>query len=61
VCARVLARLFPWAPRDADPWDALRWANGRAPLGERPRLAPGWVSHPSPLDEWNGRDPNTPS
>jgi len=58
VCARVLARLFPWAPNDGDSWQALRWANGRAALGERPRLAPSWVSHPSPLDEWDGRDPN---
>jgi len=61
VCARVLARLFPWAPREGDPWAALRWANGRAPLGERGRLAPGWASHPSPLDEWDGRDPNASS
>ncbi len=58
VCVRVLARLFPWAPRGEDPWQALRWANGRAPLGERLRLGPSWVSHPSPLDEWDGRDPN---
>jgi hypothetical protein len=58
VCARVLARLFPWAPRDGDPWEVLLWANGRAPLGDRPRLAPDWVSHPSPLGEWDGRDPN---
>jgi hypothetical protein len=29
---RVLARLFPWAPAAGDAWQALRWANGRAPL-----------------------------
>ncbi|MGH2630396.1 MAG: maleylpyruvate isomerase N-terminal domain-containing protein [Actinomycetota bacterium] len=58
VCARVLTRLFPWAPLDGDGWEVLRWANGRVPLGRRPRLAPSWVSHPSPLDEWDGRDPN---
>ena len=29
VCARVLARLFPWAAQDVDSWEALRWANGR--------------------------------
>jgi hypothetical protein len=61
VCARVLARLFPWAPPDKDSWKALRWANGRGPLGERPRLSPNWVSHPAPLDEWDGLDPNVPS
>jgi hypothetical protein len=58
LSARVLERLFPWAPSDRDPWEALRWANGRGPLGERPRLAPDWVAHPAPLDEWDGRDPN---
>jgi uncharacterized protein (TIGR03083 family) len=58
VCARVLARLFPWAPRGEDPWETLLWANGRAPLRERARLTPDWVSHPSPLTEWDGRDPN---
>lgn len=60
VCARVLGRLFPWAPRDQDPWEALRWANGHAPLGERPRLAPEWVAHPAPLQEWDGVDPTPP-
>ena len=58
LCARVLGRLFPWAPRDPDSWEALRWANGRASLGERPRLAPDWVTHPAPLQEWDGLDPN---
>jgi hypothetical protein len=58
LCARVLGRLFPWAPRDRDPWEALRWANGRGPMGERPRLTADWVAHPAPLDEWDGRDPN---
>lgn len=57
VCARALARLFPWAPRDVEPWAGLRWANGRAPLGERPRLAPDWIWHCAPLDEWDGTDP----
>jgi hypothetical protein len=48
----------PWAPSDEDSWEALRWANGRGPMGERPRLAPDWVAHPGPLDEWDGQDPN---
>jgi hypothetical protein len=47
ICARVLARLFPWAPRDGDPWETLRWANGREPLGERLHLSPGWIAHPA--------------
>jgi hypothetical protein len=57
-CARVLVRLFPWAPGDVDSWEALRWANGRGPLGERRRLSPDWVAHPAPLEEWDGVDPN---
>lgn len=58
LCAAVLARLFPWAPRDGDAWATLRWANGRATLGDRPRLDPEWVWHSKPLDEWDGTDPN---
>ncbi|MGH2728617.1 MAG: hypothetical protein ACRDKS_16725, partial [Actinomycetota bacterium] len=58
VCARVLARLFPWAPRDAEPWAALLWANGRAPLGDRPRQSGEWVWHCKPLAEWDGTDPS---
>lgn len=58
ICVRILARLFPWAPRGGDPWEALRWANGRASMGKRPRLAQNWVAHPAPLDEWDGLDPN---
>ena len=59
VCEAVLARLFPWAPRDSDPWATLRWANGRAALGERARLDPEWVWHSGPLEEWDGTDPNS--
>lgn len=61
VCARVLARLFPWTPHDGDTWAALRWASGRVPLRERPRLSSNWVGHPAPLDEWDGLDPNVSS
>ncbi len=57
LCARVLARLFPWAPIGSDAWATLRWANGRAPLGERPRLGPDWTWHCAPLEEWDGTDP----
>jgi hypothetical protein len=60
LCARVRARLFPWAPHDEDPWQALRWANGRTPMGARPRLAPNWVAHPAPLGEWDGLDRTAP-
>ena len=32
----VLDRLFPWWPRQARPWEALLWANGRRALpGQR--------------------------
>jgi uncharacterized protein (TIGR03083 family) len=61
VSARVLARLFPWAPQDVASWEALRWANGREPMGDRPRLSPNWVAHPDPLDQWDGLDPNVSS
>jgi hypothetical protein len=56
LAARVVRRLFPWAPGHSDPWAVLLWSNGRAPLGERPRRA-GWRWHGAPPDEWDGRDP----
>lgn len=58
--ARILRRLFPWAPADADPWEALRWANGRAALPGRARLTRWWW-HCAPLDEWDGRSPTPPA
>lgn len=61
ICTRVLARLFPWTPRDGDQWETLQWANGRGSLGERRRLGPNWIAHPAPLDEWDGLDPNVSS
>jgi hypothetical protein len=55
LVAQVLARLFPWAPTDVDPWRALRWANGREELPPpRGRLGPNWSWHCAPLEEWNG-------
>jgi len=51
---RVVARIFPWAPPDGDPWDALRWAAGRVALRDRPRLGPDWWWHCAPLSEWDG-------
>jgi uncharacterized protein (TIGR03083 family) len=53
LCDRVLRRLFPWAPLDVDPWTALLWANGRAPLGGRPPEKQ-WLWHCAPLKEWDG-------
>ncbi|MFD4996811.1 hypothetical protein [Streptomyces buecherae] len=38
VCARVLTRLFPDAPRTTDPWPTLLWSTGRAALPDHPRL-----------------------
>lgn len=52
----VLRRLFPWVDVDRDPWELLRWANGRTALPDRPRLS-GWRWHCAPLDEWDGTVP----
>jgi hypothetical protein len=54
LSARILARLFPWAPTDVGPWDSLRWAAGRAALPDRERLGPDWYWHCPPLSEWDG-------
>jgi len=53
VHARVLARLFPWAPA-GDPWPTLLWANGRVALDDRPRVDPDWYWWCAPLAEWDG-------
>jgi hypothetical protein len=52
----VLARLFPWAPADGDPWAALLWATGRGELPGREPLT-SWRWHCAPLDEWDGTQP----
>ena len=54
LSARIVARLFPWAPADGDPWASLRWAAGRAALPDRERLGPDWYWHCAPLAEWDG-------
>ena len=54
LAARILARLFPWAPADVDPLDSLRWAAVRAALPDRERLGPDWYWHCLPLMEWDG-------
>lgn len=54
LAARILARIFPWAPTDIDPWASLRWAAGRASLPDRERLGPDWYWHCAPLSEWDG-------
>ena len=59
LAARVLGRLFPWAPTDTPPWQTLLWANGRVDLSGRfPRLGPDWVWHCAPPDEWDGTVPH---
>ena len=54
LCARADRRIFPWAPTDAPPWDALRWGGGRIALPDRERLDPSWWWHCAPLAEWDG-------
>jgi hypothetical protein len=53
----VLRRLFPWAPTNESPWQALLWANGRTDLPGKERLGPDWAWHCAPLDEWDGAVP----
>ena len=55
VAAAALHRLFPWAPGDADPWCALKWANNRAALDEREPPGDEWVWWCRPLAEWDGQ------
>lgn len=55
LAVRIRDRLFPWAPTDVAPWDALRWANGRTALVEHAQLPPDWYWHCAPLEEWDGQ------
>ncbi|MGW2107381.1 VOC family protein [Streptomyces sp. NPDC001948] len=50
LCDRVLARLFPDAPKDADRWAVLLWATGRGELPGHPRVT-SWKWRSAPLDE----------
>ncbi|MEA2595442.1 MAG: hypothetical protein QOF01_1911 [Thermomicrobiales bacterium] len=54
LAARIVARIFPWAPADVPPWDALRWGAGRIALPGHDRLGPDWYWHCAPLEEWDG-------
>jgi hypothetical protein len=56
LCELVLRRLFPWAPKDVDPWQGLLWANGRRPLDDL-AIDPDWVWHCAPLSDWDGSTP----
>ncbi|MGY1857957.1 hypothetical protein [Modestobacter sp. SYSU DS0290] len=56
LAAATRARLFPWAPEDADPWAALLWATGRGELPGREPVT-SWRWHCAPLDEWDGTQP----
>jgi len=53
----VLDRLFPWWPRECDPWRALLWANGRTALPHHDSLGADWSWHCAPLTEWDGTVP----
>jgi hypothetical protein len=54
---RVLRRLFPWAPTNESPWQALLWGNRRTDLPGKERLGLDWAWHCAPLDEWDGAVP----
>src|SRR2546425_988557 len=56
LAAATVRRLFPWAPADCAPWQALLWANGRISLPDLPRPE-RWRWHCAPLSEWDGESP----
>lgn len=57
LAAKVVRRLFPWAPTDTDEWTTLRWANGRAGIAGHDDVGPNWGWHCAPLAEWDGTVP----
>lgn len=55
VCARTLARVFPWVPATAaGPEHLLLAVTGRASIVGVP-ADPEWWWHSAPLSEWDGR------
>jgi len=54
LSARLVQRLFPWAPQHDDAWELLRWSMGRTALPEHERLGPDWWWFCAPLEEWDG-------
>jgi hypothetical protein len=54
LCAKVVARLFPWATDHPDPWEQMLWCNGRMALLDRERLTEDWWWWCRPLAEWDG-------
>lgn len=51
LVAPALARLFPEAPADTDPWATLLWATGRGELEGHVKRGPDWSWHSAPLEE----------
>jgi hypothetical protein len=50
LVAPALARLFPEAPADTDPWPTLLWATGRGELDGFERRGPDWTWHAAPFE-----------
>ena len=60
LSAAVLTRMFPWIEVQGDPWELLRWANGRIELPGQERLS-DWAWHCAPLADWDGTVPTRSS
>ena len=54
LAAKVLARIFPWAPANVTAWESLQWCAGRSALPDRPKQDALWYWHCAPLSEWDG-------
>jgi hypothetical protein len=52
--AKIIARIFPWAPVGVPAWEAFRWCTGRTALPGLPRQEGDWRWHCAPLSEWDG-------
>jgi hypothetical protein len=52
--AKLLNRLFPWAPTGHDAWETVLHCAGRTPLGDLPHQHVHWGWHAAPREEWTG-------
>lgn len=54
LSAKLLNRLFPWAPTGHDAWATLLHCAGRTPLDDLPHQHIAWGWHAAPREEWTG-------
>ena len=61
VAAKIVARLFPWAPAAVPAMDALLACTGRTEVAGLAPVGPRWAWHAAPIAECDGTIPLDPN